>query len=149
MLKTNEDFRAWLQATGPAELSALLAAQGIPEDVLTRLRQLFIERSQLKGPLDMLALSAALGQAVPALMKLAQQLPGLSQESQRKPFVVAALLALYRLLDGGETGAEGRARAAAMGGPNLSMFTSAEDMEDRFVRPLVLGAYDVTLRMRG
>jgi hypothetical protein len=145
MFETNEKFLAWSQATGLEDFSTPLV-KNFSEKVVSEIRKLFIQHGRPIGPLDMLGLASSFGQVVAELVRLIRSVPISNQPFEQKAFVVEAIVALFRLIDGGVTGDEGRAQATASGGPGLPMFVSAQDMEEQFVRPLALRAYDEVAR---
>lgn len=149
MLETNEKFCAQILATGPGDFAAAVQSETFPRDEITAIRKIFVQSGLLSGPLGMLELSGALGEAVPELVRIARRVPALSGEDARRSFVISAVVALFRMADAGATGGGGRAQAAASGGPGLAMYPSAAEMEAQFVRPLASGAYDATRRRMG
>lgn len=149
MLETNDSFCARILATGPGDFAAVVQSETFPPDEITAIRKIFTQSGLLSGPLGMLELSGALGEAVPELMRIAKRVPELSGEDARRSFVISAVVALFRMADAGPTGGTGSAQAAASGGPGFAMFPSANEMEAQFVRPLASGAYDATRRRIG
>lgn len=138
MFTDREAFKTWAETNAePGFATPLAALEGAKVDAI---QQVF-EKYGAKAGGDMMALSGTLGEATPMLVRAMK-----GAVDPLKPFVVEAVVALYRLM---ERGPSGEAAQQATTDPMMAMMFPDGSIEDAFVRPLATQAADSSLQILG
>jgi hypothetical protein len=106
-------------------------------DIITRF-------ADVRGDYDMLKISGSLGNAIPELIRAADQIAALADSPQKREFVIHCALALFRLIDRGVSGSEQNMSLAAR---QSGMPMETDGMESTFVRPMAEQAVDEALKV--